>query len=121
MEHKLRILLAEDNPLNIKLALINIEKKLGHEVMVAQNGAEAYEMYKQNDFDYVLMDIEMPELNGFEATKLIRSWEERNGKRSKIIAMTAYGHELIDKYKEAGIDTYFCKPYNAKKLARALA
>jgi len=120
MKKKLRVLIADDNPLNLQLAKINIEKRLGHKVEIAKDGNEAIELFKNKEFDYILMDIEMPNRNGLEATKIIREIEKQSGKKSKIIALTAYGYEESYKYFEVGMDDYCCKPINLNKIKSVL-
>lgn len=118
---KLSILLAEDNPLNQRLAQINIER-LGHNLTMATNGSEAVKAFQEQEFDIILMDINMPILNGLDASKKIREIEQhQNGKKVKIIALTAYGYEEMDSYIDAGIDSYCCKPYGRNDLQRILA
>jgi CheY-like chemotaxis protein len=118
---RLSILLAEDNPLNQRLAQINIER-LGHKLVTATNGQEAVTAFEKHDFDIVLMDINMPQLNGLEASKKIREIEKKNpGKKVKIVALTAYGYEELESYLDAGMDTYCCKPYGSNDLKRILA
>ena len=112
----LKILLAEDNPVNQKLAMLMLEKK-GHKVIVARNGLEAIEKNEQEKFDLILMDIQMPELDGLQATRQIRELEKRTGKRIPIIALTAHalkGDE--EKCLEAGMDEYISKPISRRQL-----
>jgi CheY-like chemotaxis protein len=82
------ILLAEDNHVNQILAVRLLERR-GHRVVVAQNGREAVELLEKDQFDLVLMDVQMPEMDGFEATAAIRQREEHSGRRTRILAMTA--------------------------------
>ena len=109
------ILLAEDNPVNQKLA-VGVLKKNGHQIFVANNGREAVEALQENDFDLVLMDIQMPEMDGIEATHAIRASETGKSK-IPIIAMTAHAM-AADRLRclEAGMDEYISKPYRAKEL-----
>lgn len=112
----LRILLAEDNVVNQKLA-VRVLEKYGHSVTVAENGAVAVAAYRRENFDAVLMDIQMPEMNGFEATKQIRLIEVSSGVRTPIIAMTA--HAMTgdrERCLAAGMDEYISKPVQADKL-----
>jgi signal transduction histidine kinase/ActR/RegA family two-component response regulator len=110
----LRILLAEDNPVNQKLAVRLIEKS-GHSVVAVNNGREALNAVDRQPFDLVLMDISMPEMDGLEATALLRS--KYPHKRPRIIAMTA--HALIGDREmclRAGMDGYVTKPIQAEDL-----
>lgn len=111
-----RILLAEDNEINQKLAVRLLEKK-GYRVTVANNGQEVLSIWKKDPVDLILMDIQMPKMDGLEATMAIRKKEEKTGKHIPIIAMTALAMQE-DKKKcfEAGMDKYLTKPLNPKEL-----
>ena len=115
-----RILLAEDNHVNQILAVRLLERR-GHRVVVAQNGREAVDLMQSDQFDLVLMDVQMPEMDGFEATAAIRRREEELGRRTRILAMTARamkGDE--EKCLAAGMDGYISKPIHAEELYRLL-
>ncbi len=116
----LRILLAEDNVVNQKLASHLLEKH-GHNVVTAGNGREALEQLENESFDLVLMDIQMPEIDGFEATATIRKKEETTGLHLPVVAMTAHAMRG-DKERclAAGMDGYVSKPVNAKELLIAV-
>ncbi len=116
-KEKLTILLAEDNELNVKVALRSLEK-LGHEVSYAKTGKEVIELLKKQSFDIILMDIEMPEMNGIETASFIRSHPEEVGhKNVPIIALTAHAIPSIEKEcREADIDGFCTKPINFKEL-----
>ena len=117
---RLEILLAEDNAVNQKLAVRLLEKR-GHAVTVAANGREAVEALKQRPFDAVLMDVQMPELDGFEATALIRQKEAASGGHIPIIAMTAHAlKEDRDRCLAAGMDGYVSKPLQLERLLEAI-
>jgi PAS domain S-box-containing protein len=110
------VLVAEDSAVNRTLAIRLLEKR-GHKVTTANHGLEAVEAFRQRDFDLILMDIQMPEMDGFEATACIRSLEEKTGKRVPIIALTA--HALAgdrEKCLESGFDGYTPKPIRAEDL-----
>ena len=125
----LHILLAEDNIVNQKMAVRMLEKR-GHRTVVASNGREAIEKLKEELFDLVLMDIQMPEMDGLTATREIRKWkmENRNSEDSKgghqdqvsnipIIAITAHAMKGDrEKCLEAGMDDYVTKPIKAEEL-----
>src|SRR5439155_21291786 len=85
----LRVLLAEDNAVNQRLAVSLLEKH-GHRVVVAGNGRKALEALERQPFDVVLMDVQMPEVGGFEATAAIRAREKESGGHVPVIAMTAH-------------------------------
>ena len=111
-----RILLAEDNIVNQRLAS-TILKKQGHYVTVAANGREALEVLRREAFDIVLMDVQMPEVDGFEATAAIRDQERDTDTHIPIIAMTAYalkGDE--ERCLAAGMDGYIAKPVRPQEL-----
>jgi len=111
----LRILLAEDNPVNQKLARRILEKQ-NHVVSVAANGREALHAYERQAFDLILMDIQMPEMDGFEAASEIRA-RERDGKHIPIIALTAHAMSGDrERCLSAGMDGYLTKPIRVDEL-----
>ena len=112
----LKILLAEDNLVNRKLvsALLN---KAGHTVSFAENGREAVELHKKQDFDLILMDVEMPEMDGLEATTRIRNTPRDRSRRIPIIAMTAHAMKGDrERFLEAGMDDYLAKPIDRNQM-----
>ena len=117
----LQILLAEDNLVNQKLAIALLEKA-GHRVSLAANGAEAVSQWQQGDFDLILMDVQMPILDGLAATRQIRQQEQTSGVHVPIVAMTAHAmagdRELC---LQAGMDDYLSKPINRQELLGMLA
>ncbi len=114
-----RILLAEDNPINQKAVKMFLEQ-YGHTVAVAQNGKEAIEKLKNQDFDAVLMDVQMPGMDGMEATRLIREGVE-GSTDIPIIALTAYAmDEDKGKILAAGMNEYMTKPIDYEKLNEIL-
>ncbi len=117
---KLNILLAEDNIVNQHVA-INLLNKRGYRVTVAENGRKAVDAFEKGSFDVVLMDMQMPEMSGYEATAAIREIEKTAGGHIPIIAMTAHAMKG-DKEKclEAGMDGYVSKPIHPKRLAEAI-
>jgi two-component system sensor histidine kinase/response regulator len=116
----LRILLAEDNAVNRKVVTRLLEKR-GHRVLVTANGKEALAALKKDVFDLVLMDVQMPEMDGFEATRLIRLSEQGTAVRQRIIALTAHAMSG-DRARclEAGMDGYLTKPLSALALDQVL-
>jgi CheY-like chemotaxis protein/HPt (histidine-containing phosphotransfer) domain-containing protein len=117
----LRILLAEDHLPNQQLAVRLLERR-GHSVVVANNGLEALAALKQQTFDLLLTDIQMPEMDGFAATQAIRSQEKETGGHLPIIAMTAHAMKGdAERCLEAGMDGYLSKPIRRKALYEALA
>jgi CheY-like chemotaxis protein len=116
----LRVLLAEDNPVNQRLAVAILNKR-GHTVVVAADGRQAVEAYERERFDVILMDVQMPELNGFEATARIRAQERTTGERMPIIALTA--HAMTgdrERCLASGMDDYLAKPLSAAGLIEAV-
>jgi signal transduction histidine kinase/DNA-binding response OmpR family regulator len=116
----LRILLAEDNMVNQRLAVRMLEKR-GHQVKVAENGRAALAALEAEKFDVVLMDVQMPVMDGLEAAREIRSKERDRGTHLPIIAMTAHNMKGDrDRCLQAGMDDYVSKPIDAKELFEAL-
>ena len=112
----LRILLAEDNVINQRLASKLLEKR-GHQVTVTATGRGALERIQEQTFDVVLMDVQMPDMDGLEATALIRAWESHRGKRTPIIAVTAHSMQGDrERCLAAGMDGYVTKPFDADRL-----
>jgi PAS domain S-box-containing protein len=121
-EKKLRILLAEDNLMNQKIAK-NAISKMGYEIDIANNGLEALNMYITTKYDIILMDIQMPEMDGITATKRIRDFENEINieKRVKIIAFTAnFLKEDLDLYKKSDMDDYISKPFKSSELSQII-
>ena len=113
----LNILLAEDNPVNQKMALIAL-KKLGLQADTATNGREVLVAMEEHHYDLVLMDIQMPEMDGIEATKIIR---KRWSQGPKIIVVTSFEAELCrDLCYNAGADDYLNKPVKIDELGAAI-
>jgi two-component system, sensor histidine kinase and response regulator len=110
------ILLAEDNVINQKLAMRLLEKE-GHTVVVAGNGRQAVAAFESETFDLILMDVQMPEMNGYEATAAIREKEKAAGGHIPIVAMTAHAMKGDrERCMEAGMDGYLSKPIKAQLL-----
>jgi PAS domain S-box-containing protein len=117
---KLRILLAEDNPVNQRVAL-HILQKGEHSVLAVENGRETVDAVAREAFDLVLMDVQMPEMDGFEATNAIRTREQITGCHLPIIAMTAHAMQGDrERCLEAGMDEYVSKPVRAAELLRVI-
>jgi PAS domain S-box-containing protein len=116
----LRILLAEDSPTNQLIATTNL-KKAGHTVQVANNGRKAVQAWEAGEFDLILMDMAMPEMDGLEVTQAIRQKEKGTGRHTPVIAMTAFAlKEYQDKCRLAGMDGYVTKPVSPDELHRAI-
>jgi CheY-like chemotaxis protein len=119
-ESPLRILLAEDSLVNQRLAVRLLERE-GHAVTVVNNGLEAVKALESQEFDVVFMDVQMPVMDGFEATAAIRESEKQRGKRVRIIALTAHA---MGGYREqclsAGMDGYLTKPIRPEELYHSL-
>jgi CheY-like chemotaxis protein len=116
----IQVLLVEDNIVNQKIAARVLERQ-GHKVILAGDGREAVAALDRARFDIILMDIQMPEMNGFEATAAIRERERRSGDHVPIIAMTAHAmkgdRELC---LQAGMDAYLSKPIRAEELTNLI-
>jgi PAS domain S-box-containing protein len=120
VNRRLCILLAEDNAVNQRVALRFIER-WGHEVVIVMNGKEALDAMNERPFDLVLMDVQMPELGGFDATRAIRGREKQTGGHLPIVAMTAHAMKgARERCLEAGMDGYISKPVQAEELARVI-
>jgi CheY-like chemotaxis protein/HPt (histidine-containing phosphotransfer) domain-containing protein len=117
----LRVLLAEDNPVNQKLAVRLLEKE-GHTVAVASTGREALTAVERERFDLILMDVQMPEMDGLEAAAHIRRSEAETGRHVPILAMTAYAMKGDrERCLAAGMDSYIAKPIQPGELYQAIA
>ncbi|HSW60732.1 MAG TPA: ATP-binding protein [bacterium] len=116
----LRILFAEDNPVNKELVNRYLERE-GCKIKNVNNGLEAFEMYKLERFDLLLLDIQMPVMDGVEAIKKIRSFETDKGYRTPAIALTAYAMKTDrDKFLSAGMDGYISKPFSKEHLIKEI-
>ncbi len=116
----LHILLAEDVPVN-QIVAEGLLELLGHKVTIANNGTEAVEAVKSQAFDIVFMDIEMPDMDGLQATSLIRHYEKNAGTRVPIVAMSA--HAMMgfqERCQQAGMDGYVSKPIVPEEIKRIL-
>jgi signal transduction histidine kinase/CheY-like chemotaxis protein len=115
-QRSLRILVAEDNPVNQLVAVRMLEKR-GHTVIVAGDGAQVLAAMAVAEFDVVLMDVQMPGMDGFAATTAIRAGEEGTTRRIPIVALTAHAMpEDRQRCLDAGMDAYLTKPFNANQL-----
>ncbi len=116
----LRILLAEDNLVNQKVA-VGLLEKMGHRVTVAANGKEALGRFEEQPFDLILMDVQMPEMDGLEATAAIRERERSAGLHVPIVAMTAHTMKGDrEKCLDAGMDGYLAKPIRSSDLVEEI-
>ncbi|MCU1256438.1 MAG: domain S-box [Candidatus Angelobacter sp.] len=114
------ILLAEDNAVNQRLA-IHLLEKLGHTCVLAKNGREAVEAFEREKFDLVLMDVQMPEMGGFEAVRRIRLLEQQSGMHTPIIALTAHAMKGDrERCLAAGMDDYLVKPIHRVELCNVI-
>jgi CheY-like chemotaxis protein len=118
---RLRILLAEDNVVNQRLVVRLLEKH-GHTTIVANTGLEVLSALRQQPVDLVLMDVQMPEMDGLEATIAIREQERQRGGHLPIIALTAHAMKGDqERCLAAGMDGYISKPINAQTLSRTIS
>ena len=119
----MKILLVEDNLMNQKVVMFNL-KKLNLEIEPAVTGSEAIELFKNNEFSLVLMDIMLPEMDGYQITQAIREMEKQNNVENPvpIIALTANTYDN-DKEKcfNAGMNDYLSKPFTSKQLIDMIA
>ncbi len=119
-QRKLRVLLAEDNVVNQRLGMRLLEKR-GHSVLVASNGQEALDAVAREAFDVVLMDVQMPVMDGLEATAILRQREQGTGRRLPVIAMTARAMKGDrERCLQAGMDGYVAKPIQPQELHEAI-
>ena len=115
----LKILVTDDDPLGRRLMHLILTKE-GHHVEVAANGLEALEAVKRDQYDIVFMDLHMPDMDGMEASKQIRAWEN-GGSHTFIVALTAsYLPEIGQALFEAGMDNYISKPLDVAQVYRLL-
>ncbi|MGE5820475.1 MAG: response regulator, partial [Deltaproteobacteria bacterium] len=120
-QRRLHVLLAEDNQVNQLLAT-RIFEKLGHHVTVVTNGREALSAVQAGKFDLVAMDVQMPEMDGLDATTAIRAWEKTEGTHTPIMAMTAHAMKGDrERCLAAGMDGYTSKPIRIRELEDAIA
>lgn len=120
-QRSLHVLVAEDNPVNQLLAK-RILKKLSHHVTVVSNGREALSAVQARNFDLVAMDVQMPEMDGLDATAAIRNWEKTAGTHVLILAMTAHAMKGDrERCLASGMDGYVSKPIRIGELDRAIA
>jgi CheY-like chemotaxis protein len=120
MQNQLRILLVEDNAVNRTLAVRLLEKR-GHAVTVAGDGRAALEALEKDSFDLVLMDVQMPVMDGLEATRAIRAKEKQTGGHLPVVAMTAHAlKEDQERCLSAGMDDYVSKPIRTSELFAAI-
>ena len=117
-ELRLRILVVEDSKLHQHLALMLL-RTLGYAVTLTCNGREAVEALERQEFDLVLMDIEMPEMDGIQATVAIRTRERETGKHTPVVALTST--EDPERCRAAGMDSHISKPLTAKVLDETIA
>jgi CheY-like chemotaxis protein len=116
----LRVLLAEDNKVNQRVAQRFLER-LGHSVALANDGREAVDIWRRQPFDLVLMDVQMPEMDGFEAVAVIREAERASGGRTPVIALTAHAMSGDrERCLAAGMDGYLTKPVKLAQLVAAI-
>ena len=116
----LHILVAEDNPVNRKLAAAMLEK-MGHQVTLADNGAEALARWSEGQFDMIFMDVQMPEMDGFEATRQIRERESGRQSHIPIVAMTANAMRGDrGRCVASGMDDYIAKPISRRVLTEVI-
>ena len=116
-----RVLLAEDEPL-VRNMIYMILNQRGHEIEVSENGREAVALWRKRSYDLILMDLQMPEMDGLEATRKIRSIEKEKGmNQTRIVALTAdVRSEIQEECREVGVDEFLTKPINFEALFSAI-
>ncbi len=115
----LKILVTDDDDLSRRLMRVILTNE-GHEVEVAANGLEALEAVKNHEFDIVFMDLHMPDMDGMEASRQIRAWENE-GSHTFIVALTAsYLPEIGQALFDSGIDNYISKPFEVEQIQKLL-
>lgn len=120
---ELKILVAEDNRINQRIAILTF-KQLGVSVDIASNGLEASEMYRKKQYDLILMDMQMPEMDGLEATLEIRSFEQESNLPHRAVIVALTGSEPTEKRNvclESGMNDYMEKPIQEKLLRSLIA
>lgn len=118
MSKKLKVLVVDDEP-NILMSLEFLMRKNGYEVFIARNGAEAIELVKQQQPDVLVLDIMMPEVDGYEVCRYIRQQESLKG--TKVIFLSAKSKEAdIEKGYAAGADLYLTKPFSTRELMQRI-
>ncbi len=111
----LNILIAEDDVQNQAMLKLILTRR-GHQVKSVWNGLQALEAVKKENFDLVLMDVQMPEMDGLEATRQIRKWEKNIHRLPIVLLTAAVPIKIGETYKNAGADTYLAKPFDVKRL-----
>jgi PAS domain S-box-containing protein len=120
-QRRLQVLVAEDNQVN-QLVATRIFEKLGHQATVVSNGREAFVAFQAGKFDLIAMDVQMPEMDGLDATSAIRAWEKTAGTHTPIIAMTAHAMRGDrERCLAAGMDGYTSKPIRIGELEHTIA
>ena len=115
-DRSVRVLVAEDNLVNQQLVVQLLEMR-GHSVTLAQNGREVLAALEKDSFDVVLMDVNMPEMNGYQTTAAIRECEKGNGRHVPIIAITGLAMKGDrERCLQAGMDAFLCKPLRSQEL-----
>ena len=112
------VLIAEDNIINQKVA-VKLLNRFCENIDVVENGRLAVDAVKKNSYDMIFMDLQMPVMDGIEATKEIRKWENENGIHTNIIALTAHAQKSDEeKCFEAGMDDFISKPFKVEELEK---
>jgi CheY-like chemotaxis protein len=120
---ELKILVAEDNRINQRIAILTF-KQLGVSIDIASNGMEALEKYRKKPYDLILMDMQMPEMDGLEATSEIRTFEQESKMSHRAVIVALTGSEPTEKRDvclEAGMNDYMEKPIQEKLLRSLMA
>lgn len=119
---RLRILVVEDNPVNQRIAQHYV-KNFGFEAELASNGREGVDKFLNDDFDMILMDLNMPVMDGFQATSKIRDFEKKQKKRKPIFIVAVTANNFVNDEKkcfDSGMDAYLSKPYRIDELKKTI-
>lgn len=117
-----KILVVEDNPVNQRIAQ-HYARNIGFEAELASNGLEGVDKFLNEEYDMILMDLNMPVMDGFQATSKIRDYEKKQNKRKPIFIVAVTANSFVNDEKkcfDSGMDAYLCKPYRIDELQKTI-